>query len=83
MPINSGTIINQLNSLPKALKVISIGIFVDVYTVASGASEVQLALNNHELSASIVKVGAGKVEYKAETSAGAGDGGSFGFENGT
>ena len=48
--------------------------FVDVYTVASGATEVQLALNDHEFSASIVEVDGAKVIYKAETSAGAGDG---------
>lgn len=48
--------------------------FVDVYTVASGATEVQLALNDHELSASIVEVDGSKVIYKTETSSGAGDG---------
>ncbi len=48
--------------------------FVDVYTVESGATEVQLALNDHEFSASIVAVDGSKVIYKDETSAGAGDG---------
>ena len=48
--------------------------FVDTYTVASGATEVQLALNDHEFSASIVAVDGSKVVYKTETSAGAGDG---------
>jgi len=48
--------------------------FVDVYTAASGATEVQIAINNHEISASIVAVDGSKVIYKAETSAGAGDG---------
>ena len=53
---------------------VNLQIFVDVYTVASGATEVQLALNNHEFSASIVAVDGSKVIYKTETSAGAGDG---------
>ena len=48
--------------------------FVDVYTVASGATEIQLALNDHELSASVVSIDGSKIVYKAETSAGAGDG---------
>lgn len=48
--------------------------FVDVYTVESGATEIQLALNDHEFSASVVSVDGSKVVYKAETSAGAGDG---------
>ena len=48
--------------------------FVDVYTVASGASEIQLALNDHEFSASVVKIDGSKIVYKDETSAGAGDG---------
>lgn len=47
--------------------------FVDVYTVESSATEIQLALNDHEFSASVVKIDAAKVEYKAESSAGAGD----------
>lgn len=41
--------------------------FVDVYTVASGATEVQLALNDHEFSASIVDVNGSKVTYIAES----------------
>ena len=48
--------------------------FVDVYTVASGASEIQLALNDHEFSASVVNIDGSKIIYKTETSAGAGDG---------
>lgn len=48
--------------------------FVDVYTVESGATEIQLALNDHEFSASVVSVDGSKVVYKTETSAGAGDG---------
>lgn len=48
--------------------------FVDVYTVEANATEVQLAINNHEISASVVAVDGSKVVYKAETSAGAGDG---------
>ena len=48
--------------------------FVDVYTVAAGASEIQLALNDHEFSASVVNIDGSKIIYKAETSAGAGDG---------
>ena len=34
----------------------------------------QLAVNNHEFSATVVKVNGDKVIYKAETSSGAGDG---------
>lgn len=48
--------------------------FVDVYTVESGAAEIQLAINNHEISASVVTIDGSKIIYKAETSAGAGDG---------
>jgi len=39
--------------------------FVDVYTVESGATEVQLALNDHEFSGSIVDVAATKITYIA------------------
>lgn len=53
---------------------VNLQIFVDVYTAASGATEVQIAINNHEISASIVAVDGSKVIYKAETTAGAGDG---------
>ncbi len=48
--------------------------FVDVYTAASGAAEIQIAINNHEISASVVSIDGSKIVYKAETSAGAGDG---------
>lgn len=48
--------------------------FVDVYTVEQNATEVQLDITNHEISASIVSVDGSKVIYKAETSQGAGDG---------
>ena len=47
--------------------------FVDVYTVESSATEVQLALNDHEFSASVVAIDGAKIGYKAESSAGAGD----------
>jgi len=48
--------------------------FVDVYTAAPNATEIQIAINNHVVSASVVGVDGAKVIYKAETSAGAGDG---------
>ena len=48
--------------------------FVDVYTAASGAAEIQIAINNHEISASVVSIDGSKIVYKAETSTGAGDG---------
>lgn len=53
---------------------VNLQVFVDVYTVESGATEIQLALNDHEFSASVVSVDGSKIVYKAETSAGAGDG---------
>lgn len=48
--------------------------FVDVYGVQLNATEVQLTLTDHVFSATIVKIDASKIEYKAETSSGAGDG---------
>ena len=48
--------------------------FVDVYTVETNATEVQLSISNHEISASIVSIDGSKIVYKTETSAGAGDG---------
>ncbi len=48
--------------------------FVDVYGVELNATEIQLTLTNHTFSAAVVKIDAAKVEYKAETSAGAADG---------
>jgi len=53
---------------------VNLQVFVDVYTVESGASEIQLALSNHEFSASVVSIDGAKIVYKTETSAGAGDG---------
>lgn len=48
--------------------------FVDVYTAASGATEIQIDITNHVVSASVVAIDGSKIIYKAETSAGAGDG---------
>ena len=48
--------------------------FVDVYTAASGATEIQIDITNHVVSASVVSIDGSKIVYKAETSAGAGDG---------
>lgn len=48
--------------------------FVDVYTAASGAAEVQIDITNHVISATIVSIDGAKIVYKDETSAGAGDG---------
>lgn len=48
--------------------------FVDVYTAASGAAEVQIDITNHVISATIVSIDGAKIVYKAETSSGAGDG---------
>lgn len=48
--------------------------FVDVYTAASGATEIQIDITNHVVSASVVSIDGSKIIYKAETSAGAGDG---------
>lgn len=53
---------------------VNLQVFVDVYTVESGATEIQLALDDHEFSASVVTIDGTKIIYKAETSAGAGDG---------
>ena len=53
---------------------VNLQVFVDVYTVESGATEIQLALDDHEFSASVVTIDGAKIIYKAETSAGAGDG---------
>lgn len=53
---------------------VNLQIFVDVYTIAAGAPEIQLAINDHEFSASVVSIDGSKIVYKAETSAGAGDG---------
>lgn len=53
---------------------VNLQVFVDVYTVESGAIEIQLALSNHEFSASVVSIDGSKIVYKAETSSGAGDG---------
>ena len=47
--------------------------FVDVYTVEANATEVQLSISNHVISAEIVSVDGADVTYKAESSAGAGD----------
>lgn len=48
---------------------------VDIYTVQASATEVQLAISNsNEISATIVSIDGSKIVYKAETSAGAGDG---------
>ncbi len=48
--------------------------FVDVYTAASGATEIQIDITNHVVSASVVAIDGSKIIYKAESSAGAGDG---------
>ncbi len=48
--------------------------FVDVYTAASGATEIQIDITNHVVSASVVAIDGSKIIYKAETSSGAGDG---------
>ena len=48
--------------------------FVDVYTAESGATEIQIDITNHVVSASVVAIDGSKIIYKAETSAGAGDG---------
>ena len=53
---------------------VNLQVFVDAYTVAGSASEIQLALNDHEFSASVVSIDGSKIVYKTETSAGVGDG---------
>lgn len=50
----------EMQNVANALYV-NLQTFVDVYTVASGATEVQLALNNHEFSASIVEINGSKI----------------------
>ena len=48
---------------------------VDIYTAEQNATEVQLAISNaNVISATIVSIDGSKIVYKAETSAGAGDG---------
>lgn len=54
---------------------IKAGDLVDVYTAAQNAAEVQVAIDasTNVISASIVKIDAAKVEYKAESAPSAGD----------
>ena len=62
-------VINSTDSLSNASKIyISVTSLIDVYTAAQGASEVQVAVNDYTISATIVDVDAAKITYIAGSS---------------